>query len=89
MSIDPDISSVEWVKSSYSGTGGQNCLEWAPTAWAKSSYSGDGGDNCLEWAPSTPPGVIPVRDSKTPRGPVLVFPPAAWAAFVRAVRRNG
>ncbi|MCQ8771764.1 DUF397 domain-containing protein [Streptomyces telluris] len=53
--------------------------------WAKSSYSGDGGDNCLEWAPSVSPGIIPVRDSKTPDGPVLAFSPAAWAAFVRSV----
>ncbi|MEV4926333.1 DUF397 domain-containing protein [Streptomyces roseoverticillatus] len=53
--------------------------------WAKSSYSGDGGDNCLEWAPSASPVVVPVRDSKTPGGPVLTFSPAAWAAFVRAV----
>ncbi|WP_058042326.1 DUF397 domain-containing protein [Streptomyces roseifaciens] len=67
MSTDPDISRVEWVKSSYSGAGGGNCLEWA-------------------W--SGPPGIVPVRDSKTPDGPVLAFPPTAWAAFVTAVR-NG
>ncbi|PSJ29595.1 DUF397 domain-containing protein [Streptosporangium nondiastaticum] len=53
--------------------------------WAKSSYSGNGGDNCLEWAPSASPDIVPVRDSKTPGGPVLAFSPAAWAAFVRAV----
>ncbi|MEU1819101.1 DUF397 domain-containing protein [Streptomyces roseifaciens] len=85
MRNDPDISRVEWIKSSYSGTGGQNCLEWAPTTWAKSSYSGAGGGNCLEWARSGPPGVVPIRDSKTPDGPVLTFSPAAWAAFVSAV----
>ena len=27
-----------------------------------------------------------VRDSKNPSGPVLIFPPAAWDAFVREVR---
>ncbi|MFC5145804.1 DUF397 domain-containing protein [Streptomyces aureoversilis] len=85
MSTNPDISAAEWIKSSYSGSGAGNCLEWAPTAWAKSSYSGDGGDNCLEWARSGPPGIIPIRDSKTPDGPVLTFSPAAWAAFVSAV----
>ncbi|WP_394814776.1 DUF397 domain-containing protein [Streptomyces millisiae] len=30
------------------------------------------------------PGVMPVRDSKVPHGPVLVIPAAAWAAFVRS-----
>jgi hypothetical protein len=27
---------------------------------------------------------VAVRDSKAPRGPVLAFPPAAFAAFARA-----
>jgi hypothetical protein len=31
MSTSPDLSHAEWVKSSYSGNGGANCLEWAPT----------------------------------------------------------
>ncbi|PJE96514.1 DUF397 domain-containing protein [Streptomyces carminius] len=25
-----DLSPAEWVKSSHSGNGGANCLEWAP-----------------------------------------------------------
>ncbi|WEB40644.1 MULTISPECIES: DUF397 domain-containing protein [Streptomyces] len=32
------------------------------------------------------PGVVPVRDSKDPAGPVLVFSGRAWAAFVDAMR---
>ncbi|MGW3232387.1 DUF397 domain-containing protein [Kitasatospora sp. NPDC001095] len=32
------------------------------------------------------PGLVPVRDSKDPQGPALVFPAAAWEAFVEAVR---
>ncbi|WP_246095998.1 DUF397 domain-containing protein [Streptomyces botrytidirepellens] len=28
------------------------------------------------------PGVVPVRDSKNPQGPVLVFPVGTWAAFI-------
>ncbi|MCI3224538.1 DUF397 domain-containing protein [Streptomyces sp. NP-1717] len=52
--------------------------------WRKSSYSnGDGGD-CVEVADRYP-GVIPVRDSKTPTGPVLLLTPTAWTAFVRSV----
>ncbi|MFE4830255.1 DUF397 domain-containing protein [Streptomyces sp. NPDC056672] len=30
MSTTPDLSRVEWVKSSYSGNGGGSCIEWAP-----------------------------------------------------------
>ncbi|MER7765782.1 DUF397 domain-containing protein [Kitasatospora sp. NPDC096140] len=54
--------------------------------WRKSSYSGDNGGECIEVAPGFLPGAIPVRDSKDPDGPVLVFPTAAWEAFITAVR---
>ncbi|MFW6723207.1 DUF397 domain-containing protein [Streptomyces sp. MAR4 CNY-716] len=30
MSTTPALSGAEWVKSSYSGNGGANCVEWAP-----------------------------------------------------------
>jgi len=29
---------------------------------------------------------VPVRDSKDPEGPALVFPAAAWTAFLDAVK---
>ncbi|MEU3567539.1 DUF397 domain-containing protein [Kitasatospora sp. NPDC036755] len=32
------------------------------------------------------PGAVPVRDSKDPQGPALVFPAVSWQAFVAAVR---
>ncbi|WTA56610.1 DUF397 domain-containing protein [Kitasatospora purpeofusca] len=52
--------------------------------WRKSTYSG--GDNeCIEVADGAP-GVLPVRDSKDPLGPSLVFTIEAWGAFVAAVR---
>jgi hypothetical protein len=50
--------------------------------WRKSSHS-DGG-NCVEVADGLP-GVVPVRDSKTPGGPALVFPARAWTEFIAAV----
>ncbi|WP_369182750.1 DUF397 domain-containing protein [Streptomyces sp. Y1] len=50
--------------------------------WVKSSFSQQGG-NCIEFAPGYA-GVMPVRDSKDPQGPVLVFPADAWRAFVTA-----
>ncbi|TDB70123.1 DUF397 domain-containing protein [Micromonospora sp. KC723] len=57
----------------------------ATAAWRKSSHSGDEGA-CVELA--TVPGLVAVRDSKDPSGPVLLFPPAAWAAFTTAPPRR-
>ncbi|MEV6114979.1 DUF397 domain-containing protein [Streptomyces sp. NPDC052109] len=54
-------------------------------SWRKSTYS-TGGDNCLEVADAHPT-LIPVRDSKTPQGPRLVFRPTAWSAFVVHLKR--
>ncbi|MET8827475.1 DUF397 domain-containing protein [Streptomyces sp. NPDC004610] len=56
--------------------------------WVRSSYSGNGG-SCVEWAPShaTTTGVVPVRDSKRPDGPVLMFSLAAFTDLV-ALARN-
>ncbi|MBO4161587.1 MULTISPECIES: DUF397 domain-containing protein [Micromonospora] len=50
-------------------------------AWRKSSHSGDEGA-CVELA--SLPGRVAIRDSKDPGGPVLLFPPTAWAAFATA-----
>ncbi|WP_240106315.1 DUF397 domain-containing protein [Streptomyces sp. MUM 203J] len=54
----------------------------------KSSSGGPDGGECVEIAPAAP-GVVPVRDSKAPHGPVLAFDRAAWASFVSAVQRGG
>lgn len=56
-------------------------------AWRKSSYSNGDGGNCVEVADGFP-AHVPVRDSKTPDGPALVFAIARWSSFVGAVR-NG
>ncbi|MFE3599164.1 DUF397 domain-containing protein [Streptomyces sp. NPDC059142] len=53
--------------------------------WRKSSYSGNDADSCLEVLDNHPSGV-PVRDSKAPHAPALLFPPAPWTSFVAAVR---
>ncbi|WP_236246751.1 DUF397 domain-containing protein [Streptomyces sp. CC210A] len=53
--------------------------------WIKSSHSGDDGGDCVEIA-SGVPGLVPVRDSKDPDGPVLAFERDTWASFVGAVR---
>jgi uncharacterized protein DUF397 len=48
--------------------------------WRKSSRSGPWTDNCVEVA--FVDGLIAVRDSKNSSGPVLVFTPSEWDAFV-------
>nr|WSX76120.1 DUF397 domain-containing protein [Streptomyces sp. NBC_00899] len=57
----------------------------ALTTWRKSSYSGGDNGSCVEVADDLV-GAVPVRDSKDPQGPALVFPAAAWAAFVADVK---
>ncbi|MER6091466.1 DUF397 domain-containing protein [Streptomyces bluensis] len=54
-------------------------------AWRKSSYSDGGDNNCVEVADGYP-GIVPVRDSKTPAAQPLVFSAASWGAFVRSVK---
>ncbi|MCX5111833.1 DUF397 domain-containing protein [Streptomyces sp. NBC_00378] len=55
------------------------------SGWHKSSYSSSANDSCVEVLDGHPSGV-PVRDSKAPHGPALVFPAAGWSAFVAAVK---
>lgn len=62
-------------------------LDLSAATWHKSSYSNGDGGNCLEVAEGHP-GLVPVRDSKRPRGPVLIVNAAAWAPFVEAVKAS-
>ena len=52
--------------------------------WRKSTRSSGQGGACVEVAENLP-GVVAVRDSKDPCGPVLAFGPDAWRAFVTRV----
>ncbi|MFH8489702.1 DUF397 domain-containing protein [Streptomyces longisporoflavus] len=54
-------------------------------AWRKSSYSNQDGGECVEVSDGFA-SAIPVRDSKVPHGPILVFPSANWALFVSALK---
>jgi Domain of unknown function (DUF397) len=54
--------------------------------WRKSSYSGGEG-NCVEVATNMP-GVVAVRDSKNPSGPMLTFSADAWRRFVDDIRER-
>ena len=56
--------------------------------WRKSSYSGGSSGECLEVTPTALPTHIPVRDSKNPTGPALVFPAPAWRAFLTSLGRT-
>ncbi|MFD4716858.1 DUF397 domain-containing protein [Streptomyces sp. NPDC058423] len=60
-------------------------IDLSTVVWRKSSYSNGDGGACVEVADGLL-GVVPVRDSKLPDGPVLVVPAGAWAAFVTAVK---
>jgi hypothetical protein len=86
-----------WRKSSHSTANGQ-CAEVA--AWRKSTAS-IGNGNCAEvgaWRKSSrcqngecaevgqDGAVVGVRDSQDPDGPVLVFGPVAWVAFLEGLR---
>lgn len=53
--------------------------------WRKSSYSNSDGGQCVEVSDNFP-GVVPVRDSKQPEGPAVIFGSSAWSAFVDDVR---
>ncbi|WP_037910714.1 DUF397 domain-containing protein [Actinacidiphila yeochonensis] len=61
--------------------------ELKAAAWRKSSYSNGNGGDCVEVADGFA-GAVPVRDSKDPQGPALVFSAEAWASFVGAVRAD-
>ncbi|WP_210592528.1 DUF397 domain-containing protein [Streptomyces sp. GESEQ-35] len=53
--------------------------------WRKSSYSDGGDNNCVEVADGYP-GIVPVRDSKTPTARPLVFAASTWSAFVERIK---
>ncbi|MCC5574434.1 DUF397 domain-containing protein [Microtetraspora sp. AC03309] len=52
-------------------------------AWRTSSYSAE--DNCVAVA-DLPEGCVGVRDSKNQDGPVLVFTPEEWDAFIAGAK---
>ncbi|MFG2174127.1 DUF397 domain-containing protein [Streptomyces niveus] len=60
-------------------------LDQSVVSWRKSSYSNPDGGECLEVSDDFA-AVVPVRDSKISRGPVLAFGASGWASFVSAVK---
>jgi hypothetical protein len=57
------------------------------TPWRKSSYSNPDGGNCVEVA-SGFPDAVPVRDSKSPDGPILRLSVQAWDQFVDGLKNS-
>ncbi|ETK34575.1 DUF397 domain-containing protein [Microbispora sp. ATCC PTA-5024] len=62
----------------------QPCFELSGVSWQKSSRSAN-NCACVEVA-VLPSGEVGVRDSKNQDGPVLVFTPAEWDAFINGVK---
>lgn len=59
--------------------------ELISACWRRSSYSNANGGECIEITEDFP-GIVPVRDSKTPHGPVIVVPTAVWDTFVDSLK---
>jgi hypothetical protein len=60
-------------------------MDLSGAEWRKASYSSTNGGACVEVAGNLP-GLVAVRDSKDPSGPVLIFAPDEWQAFTAEVR---
>ncbi|MFZ4271551.1 DUF397 domain-containing protein [Streptomyces arboris] len=54
-------------------------------SWRKSSYSNSDGGDCVEVSDDLA-GLVPVRDSKQPEGPAVIFGTSAWTTFISDVR---
>ncbi|MFE4366786.1 DUF397 domain-containing protein [Streptomyces sp. NPDC056835] len=63
-------------------------LDLSGAQWEKSSYSSGQGGECVEFTRTfASSGIVPVRDSKSPTGPVLLLTPTAWNDFVAFAAR--
>ncbi|NJP30625.1 DUF397 domain-containing protein [Micromonospora thermarum] len=60
-------------------------MELTGATWRKSSRSGN--SECVEVADNLP-GIVGVRDSKDPTGPVLTFTPQTWRTFLVSIKRR-
>ncbi|QKW19407.1 DUF397 domain-containing protein [Kitasatospora sp. NA04385] len=63
-------------------------VDLSTAAWSKSSHSGENGGNCVETSRTfaTTTGIVPVRDSKDPEGPALLFPTTTWQTFLTSLK---
>ncbi|MGY0060668.1 DUF397 domain-containing protein [Streptomyces sp. LZ34] len=58
--------------------------------WVRSSYSDASGGQCVEFSRTFTQthSAVPVRDSKAPHGPALIFSAEGWSSFVSALIRG-
>ncbi|MEU0516725.1 DUF397 domain-containing protein [Streptosporangium sp. NPDC006007] len=63
-------------------------MDLSGAEWRKSTLSQGGGNNCVEVARNLP-GIVAVRDSKAPDGPILVFARVDWSVFIRDIKNGG
>jgi hypothetical protein len=73
------MTEIDWTRACTSSAG---CVE---VAWVKAGACGSAG-NCIEVAGHD--GLVLIRDSKNPDGPVLTFDRAEWAMFQAGMRGN-
>jgi Domain of unknown function (DUF397) len=59
--------------------------EVAVLAWRKASLS-HAANNCVELAPSG--GMVYVRDSQHPDGPILTYAAADWQTFLAGAKKG-
>lgn len=76
------MDNLTWLKSSYSGGQGGECVEVA--SWRKSSRSGGQGGSCVEVAGGT--GKVLVRDTTNRNGGTLEFSDDAWETFTASLK---
>jgi hypothetical protein len=94
------MTGTNWRKSTYSSSGGANCVEVG--TWRKSTYSGSNGGACVEvantWRKSTyssnggancvevaAAGAVFVRDTTDRGGVTLNIPSSVWTTFLATV----
>lgn len=61
----------------------KNVEEWD---WFKTSYSSGDANNCVEVAFAPDGEAVAVRDTKDREGGYFTMSPAAWSAFIDALR---
>ncbi|MGW6770381.1 DUF397 domain-containing protein [Streptomyces sp. NPDC055037] len=57
------------------------------TAWRTSSYCENADGGCVDVSDGHP-AAVPVRDSKDPHGPAILFPTGHWSTFITAVKHG-
>ena len=62
-----------------------HAVDLSRAIWHKITHSGGNGGQCIEVATNLP-GMVAIRDSKSPEGPKLLVSPVRWQAFVLGLR---